>query len=189
MKTSTTNSSFPSWAEPRYRCIKRISTATTATVWLVRRAGDGMRLHVLKELHGADKMAEAAKADLPREVALLMAQKHPFILPVVELLQVDARGQLGMVTEYCDQGDLHSLLIELRRRSERVPESQLLSWLAQLCLALSHLHRQRSASPPRRKSSTTTAHLPISLQYFFPDAVLLLCVCVCVCVHQSCTAT
>ena len=132
-------SSFPAWGEKaNYRCIRRISQATTATVWLVRRAGDGMRLHVLKELHGAEE-----GADWPREIALLTAQKHPFILPVVEMLRDEASGQMGMVTEYCDQGDLHSLLAELRRRGERVPESQLISWLAQLCLALSHLHRQR----------------------------------------------
>ena len=141
-------SSFPSWAESRYRCIKRISQATSATVWLVRQAGDGgMRLHVLKELHGIEQSSKAATSDsdMPHEVALLMAQKHPFILPVVEVLRDDATGQMGMVTEYCDQGDLHSLLMELRRRGERVPESQLLSWLAQLCLALAFLHRQRSA--------------------------------------------
>ena len=129
------------------RCIKRISQATTATVWLVRRSGDGMRLHVLKELHGA----EASNADLPREMALLTAQKHPFILSVIEMLRDEPTGQMGMVTEYCDQGDLHSLLIELRRRGERVPESQQLSWLAQLCLALSHLHQQRSALARHRK--------------------------------------
>ena len=50
------------------------------------------------------------------------------------MLRDPASGQIAMVTEYCDQGDLHSLLIELRRRSERVPEAQVLSWLAQLCL-------------------------------------------------------
>ena len=169
-----TQRTFPAWAEPRYRCIKRISQAraqcalnscdlcarggrsrkpsrphkncfvqaTNATVWLVRlNAGDGMRLHVLKELHGAEKTI--SREDWPHEVALLTAQSHPFILQVVEVLHDVPMGELGMVTEYCDQGDLFSLLIELRRRGERVPESQLLSWLAQLCLALSHLHRQR----------------------------------------------
>jgi NIMA (never in mitosis gene a)-related kinase len=134
--------SFPSWAEPTYRCIRRISQATTATVWLVRRVGDGTRLHVLKEIHAVAEQP-ADSEEWPREVALLTGQKHPFILPVVEMLRDDATGQVGMVTEYCDQGDLHSLLIELRRRNERVPEAQVLSWLAQLCLALSHLHRQR----------------------------------------------
>lgn len=138
---------FPAWAEPRYRCIRRISHAADATVWLVRvLKGDGGRLHVLKELHGADTSGLTKKhgADwLPREVELLTSQKHPFILPVVEMLRDAETGQMGMVTEYCDQGDLYSLLIELRRRGERVPETQVLSWLAQLCLALSHLHRQR----------------------------------------------
>ena len=138
---------FPAWAEPRYRCIRRISQASDATVWLVRISkGDGSRLHVLKELHGADVAGVAkSKGDdwLPREVELLTSQNHPFILPVVEMLRDDTTGQMGMVTEYCDQGDLHSLLNDLRRRGERVPEGQLLTWLAQLCLALSHLHRQR----------------------------------------------
>ena len=137
---------FPAWAEPRYRCIRR-RYAADATVWLVRvLKGDGGRLHVLKELHGADTSGLTKKhgADwLPREVELLTSQKHLLILPVVEMLRDAETGQMGMVTEYCDQGDLYSLLIELRRRGERVPETQVLSWLAQLCLALSHLHRQR----------------------------------------------
>ena len=132
---------FPAWAESQYRCIRRISQATTATVWLVRRAsGDSSRLYVLKELH-LDRELDATALDEPQEVLLLTSQKHPFIIPVVEMLR-PSPGQLGMVTEYCDQGDLHSLLIELRRRGEHVPEAQVLAWLAQLCLALSHLHKQ-----------------------------------------------
>ena len=47
---------------------------------------------------------------LPSEVALLTAQNHPFILPVVEMLRDAESGQIGMVTEYCDQGDLPSFL-------------------------------------------------------------------------------
>ena len=132
---------FPAWAEGSYRCIRRMSQATTATVWLVRRtSGDLARLYVLKELHGAGD--DGGLEEDPQEVVLLTSQQHPFILPVVEMLR-PASGQIGMVTEYCDQGDLHSLLIELRRRGERVPEAQVLAWLAQLCLALSHLHKQR----------------------------------------------
>ena len=135
---------FPAWAEQRYRCIRRISHAADATVWLVRvLKGDGGRLHVLKELHNVDVTKRRDEDSLPREVELLTSQKHPFILPVVEMLRDASTGQVGMVTEYCDQGDLYSLLIELRRRGERVPETQVLSWLAQLCLALSHLHGQR----------------------------------------------
>ena len=144
--TTGTGVSFPSWAESKYRCIRRLSTATTATVWLVRQAhGNGLRLHVLKQLHlkPGQMPAESDEEELPREVALLTSQKHPFILPVVEMLRDAPSGELGMVTEYCDHGDLHSFLIDLRRRSERVPEGQVLTWLAQLCLALSHLHKQR----------------------------------------------
>lgn len=136
-------SSFPAWAESQYRCMRRISQATNATVWLVRRtAADGMRLYVLKELH-ADGSAIDNAGDWPQEVALLTSQKHPFILPVVDMIRDAPTNQIGMVTEYCDQGDLHTLLIEYRRRGERVPEGQALTWLAQLSLALAHLHKQR----------------------------------------------
>ena len=132
---------FPPWAEERYRCIRRISRTTSTTVWLVRRLGvSASKLHVLKEIR--DPSDESDR--LPQEVALLTSQQHPFILSVVEVLAADApSAHLGLVTEFCDQGDLHCLLTELRRRGERVPEVQVLTWLAQLCLALSHLHRQR----------------------------------------------
>ena len=91
----------------------------------------------------AGPLADNRTVWLPQEVALLTSQVHPFILPVVEMLRDAPTGEIGMVTEYCDQGDLHSLLINLRQHGERVPEGQVLTWLAQLCLALSHLHGQR----------------------------------------------
>ena len=117
---------FPAWAEPRYRCIRRISHAADATVWLVRvLKGDGGRLHVLKELHGADTSGLTKKhgADwLPREVELLTPQKHPLSCRLSRCCAM-RRWAMGMVTEYCDQGDLYSLLIELRRRGERAGDA------------------------------------------------------------------
>ena len=114
-----------------------MSRATTAVVWLVQQtSGENARLHVLKEL-----FVEDTESGIPDEVALLASQSHPFILPVVEVIKAPT-GPVAMVTEYCDQGDLFSLLADLRKGGGRVPESQVLSWLAELSLALSHLHKQ-----------------------------------------------
>ena len=97
---------------------------------------------VLKEMH----VAAASDAErLPREAELLLAQRHPFILRAHALLRDDAAAaSLALVTEFCDRGDLHSVLSELRRRGEpALAEPTALSWLGQLGLALRHLHGQR----------------------------------------------
>ena len=131
---------YPPWAEQQYRCIKLLSDGVFGSVWLVSRADSGT-MHVLKDIHAPGHVPGDGK--LPLEAELLNAQEHPFILRVNELMYDQPSGQLCMVTEFCDRGDLHSLLTEARRRGESVPGPQLLTWLVQLCLALAHLHRQR----------------------------------------------
>ena len=100
-------------------------------------------MHVLKEIRVPDHLTPR-DGKVPLEAELLAEQEHPFILKLTETMCDPPSGQLCIVTEFCDRGDLHSLLAEIRRRGETVPEPQLLTWLVQLCLALAHLHRQVS---------------------------------------------
>ena len=138
---SKTAVQFPAWCETRgYGCKRLLSRSHFSTVWLVQ-AKNG-ELRVLKEMH----VAAASDAErLPREAELLLAQRHPFILRAHALLRDDAAAaSLALVTEFCDRGDLHSVLSELRRRGEpALAEPTALSWLGQLGLALRHLHGQR----------------------------------------------
>ncbi len=47
------------------------------------------------------------------------------------------KGQLCIVTDFCEGGDLAAAL---KRRAEPLPEPQLLAYLAQAALALQHVH-------------------------------------------------
>ena len=130
--------SFPEWASP-YSCLKLLSRGPLSDVWLVRRDDDPAKLYVLKEFRSG-----SAEAPNPADEAeLLGSQQHPFILPLVEVLRNAQGGPAALVTEYCDRGDLHSTLSDVRRQGKVLPDRQILSWLGQLCLALRHLHRQR----------------------------------------------
>lgn len=48
--------------------------------------------------------------------------------------------QLIIITEYCAGGDLANVLESHRYRNEYLPESQVLTWFAQMSLALNYLH-------------------------------------------------
>lgn len=93
-------------------------------------------------LESSKRASPASSAALPLEITLLAAHQHPFIIRFIEVIYDTPSSGLGLVTEFCDQGDLHTLLAERRRRGESVPEAQLLTWLVQICCALAHLHRQ-----------------------------------------------
>ena len=47
------------------------------------------------------------------------------------------KGQLCIITEFCEAGDMQALL---RRRAAPLTEQQVLDYLAQLALALQHVH-------------------------------------------------
>ena len=134
---------FPPWAS-KYTCMKLLSQGGYGNVWLVRT--DGGTMLVFKEILSpgqGDRVTPRSADSIPLEATLLSAHQHPFIVRLTEVIYDQPSGGLGLVTEFCDRGDLHTLLAEMRRRGESVPEPQLLTWLVQICSALAHLHRQR----------------------------------------------
>ena len=78
---------------------------------------------------------------ISREIKILKQLHHPNVVQIYEIIETEQ--DLYLVMEFVNGGDLHSLLTEMRRRGESVPEQQLLMWLTQICSALAHLHRQR----------------------------------------------
>ena len=45
-----------------------------------------------------------------------------------------------MVMEYCDKGDLARLMLAMRRAGGQVEPARAMSWMLQLCEAVSYLH-------------------------------------------------
>jgi len=76
-----------------------------------------------------------------REVALLNVLHHPSIVGYREAFMTRV-GNVCLIMEYAEGGDLHQFLCEHRRDREgaALPEMLLLGWLAQLSDALRYLH-------------------------------------------------
>lgn len=124
--------------------MKLLRQASRGNIWLVR--AEGGTILVLKEIQAAVSVQQSnnriSDGDGPAEASLLSAQHHPYIVRLVEVVSHQPSGGLGLITEFCDRGDLHTWLSELRHRGERLAEAQVLTWLAQICSALAYLHGQ-----------------------------------------------
>lgn len=72
------------------------------------------------------------------EVKILKTLRHFNIVSYEESLLTDT--QLVIIMEYCASGDLARVLQGYKDRNERIPEQQVLSWFAQMSLALNYLH-------------------------------------------------
>lgn len=69
---------------------------------------------------------------------LLAQLTHPHVVGYVD--SFFHGNYLCIVTEYCEGGDLYR---RLRNAQTRLPEAQVLTWLAQTGRALAHLHARR----------------------------------------------
>ncbi|PFH32422.1 NEK kinase [Besnoitia besnoiti] len=73
-----------------------------------------------------------------KEAALLAASCHPFIVNYRNLFAEN--GNLHVVMDYGDGGDLHAQIVRMRAKRSSFDEGAILRWLVQLCLALNFLH-------------------------------------------------
>ena len=73
------------------------------------------------------------------EALILSALHHPGIIKHVESFEDD--GFLCIVAEFCERGDLTNFIEA--RKAALVPESQVLDWFVQLCLAMLYLHKKK----------------------------------------------
>eukprot|EP00854_Cymbomonas_tetramitiformis_P022692 gene22692-27392_t len=55
----------------------------------------------------------------------------------------DKGNTLCIVMEYAEEGELHTLIKSKGEKEEYFPESQILAWFVQLCLALGHVHSRK----------------------------------------------
>ncbi|XP_068041858.1 serine/threonine-protein kinase Nek2 isoform X1 [Anomalospiza imberbis] len=106
----------------------------------VRRKADG-KILVWKELdYGA--MTESEKQMLVSEVNLLRELRHPNIVRYYDRIIDRSSTTLYIVMEYCDGGDLASLIAKCAKERHFLDESFVLRVLTQLTLALKECHRR-----------------------------------------------
>lgn len=88
-------------------------------------------------------MTEAEKQMLVSEVNLLRELKHPNIVRYYDRIIDRTNTTLYIVMEYCEGGDLASLIAKCTKERQYLEEDFILRVFAQLALALKDCHRRR----------------------------------------------
>jgi NIMA (never in mitosis gene a)-related kinase len=88
-----------------------------------------------------DGMTDQEKRETFNEASILKRLDHPNIIKFKEVfMQRKPKEALNIVTEYADGGDLEKK-IEAQQKKP-FPETQILDYFTQICLALQHLHKK-----------------------------------------------
>ncbi|MBN3309605.1 serine/threonine-protein kinase Nek2 isoform X2 [Amia ocellicauda] len=123
-----------------YEVLHTIGSGSYGRCQKIRRKADG-KLLVWKELDYGT-MTEAEKQMLVSEVNLLRELKHPHIVRYYDRIIDRTNTTLYIVMEYCEGGDLSSLINKCVKERRYLDEELILRVLAQLVLALKECHRR-----------------------------------------------
>nr|XP_057913043.1 serine/threonine-protein kinase Nek2 [Doryrhamphus excisus] len=128
-----------------YEVLYTIGSGSYGKCQKIRRKSDGKVL-VWKELDYGT-MAESEKQMLVSEVNLLRELKHPNIVRYYDRIIDRTNTTLYIVMEYCQGGDLASLVARCIRERRYLEETFILRVMAQLMLALKECHRRSDGRP------------------------------------------
>lgn len=123
-----------------YEVLLTIGSGSYGRCQKVRRKSDG-KILVWKELDYGT-MAESEKQMLVSEVNLLRELKHPNIVRYYDRIIDRTNTTLYIVMEYCEGGDLSSLITRCIKERRYLEEQFVLRVMAQLTLALKECHRR-----------------------------------------------
>nr|XP_054755048.1 serine/threonine-protein kinase Nek1-like isoform X3 [Lytechinus pictus] len=116
---------------------KQIGEGSFGKALLVKSKADGKE-YVIKEIN-ISKMKRKEREESKKEVSVLRKMKHPNIVSYTE--SFEEKGNLYIVMDYCDGGDLYQAIN--RRRGVLFPEDEVMDWFVQICLALKHVHDRK----------------------------------------------
>ncbi|XP_018550514.1 serine/threonine-protein kinase Nek2 isoform X1 [Lates calcarifer] len=123
-----------------YEVLYTIGSGSYGKCQKIKRKSDG-KILVWKELDYGT-MAESEKQMLVSEVNLLRELKHPNIVRYYDRIIDRTNTTLYIVMEYCEGGDLSSLISRCIKERRYLEEQFILRVMAQLTLALKECHRR-----------------------------------------------
>ncbi|XP_061481256.1 serine/threonine-protein kinase Nek2 [Rhineura floridana] len=123
-----------------YEVLLTIGAGSYGRCQKVRRRADGKVL-VWKELDYGS-MTESEKQMLVSEVNLLRELKHPNIVRYYDRIIDRTNTTLYIVMEYCEGGDLATLIAKCTKERHYLDENFVLRVLTQLALAIKECHRR-----------------------------------------------
>jgi NIMA (never in mitosis gene a)-related kinase len=118
----------------QYRAMQVIGKGSYGVVRLLQRKTD-KKLYVMKMV----ECKQESQDDALKEVNLLAKLNHPNIVGFVENF-FSSKGELCIVMEYCDSGDLDGYITELKKSKRQMSEDACLDYFVQISMALQYLH-------------------------------------------------
>jgi len=128
----------------RFKVTGEVGSGSHSIVYL---ANDGSSRLAIKRVD-MSRLSEEDKEHAQDEASLLSKLKHPCIVDYREAFMLNDKQLLCICMEYCDQGDLYSLIQRTMQRKAKsltvskhlIDEGVCLDWLVQLSFALEYLH-------------------------------------------------
>lgn len=128
-----------------YRDIAVIGKGSFGRILKVQRQNDGAYF-ARKELDYSI-MSERDKAQILSEIRILSLLNHVNIVQYVERIHDERAGILHIIMEFCEGGDLGSLIKRNRREKTTIPEEVVWAKLAQMVSALDACHNGMPVNP------------------------------------------
>eukprot|EP00929_Paragymnodinium_shiwhaense_P049956 TRINITY_DN25188_c0_g1_i1.p1 TRINITY_DN25188_c0_g1~~TRINITY_DN25188_c0_g1_i1.p1 ORF type:complete len:881 (-),score=234.33 TRINITY_DN25188_c0_g1_i1:47-2689(-) len=122
----------------RYRQLRIVGKGSFGCCWLVQ-SSEGTQC-ILKQID-VSRMQPKQRQEAENEVKVLSTLRHPFIISFRESFVED--GQLCIITDYAERGDLFQAIRKQRQAGVFFPESLVLRWFSQITLALKHMHDRK----------------------------------------------
>lgn len=123
-----------------YELLDQIGKGSFSVVYKARTTQDGT-LVAVKKVKVKEMRDEKAKSDCVKEVALLQKLDHPHVIKYHTSFIVN--GELNIVLELADGGDLAKFIKCFRQHGKLVPEPTIWRYFSQVCAALKHMHMKR----------------------------------------------
>lgn len=88
-----------------------------------------------------ENLTEDEKKEAYIEAKILERLDHPNIIRFIEVFRCSKPfASLNIVMDYADGGDLQA---KIKAQKKSFPESQVLDWFTQICLAIKHIHDKK----------------------------------------------
>ena len=121
--------------EDNYEFMTNIGQGMSGQVYKARNKKEN-KIYAIKKLN-FNEINEKEKIAIQDEVNLLKQLKHPNIVSYKDSF-FDKENNLNIVMVFCEGGDMYTKI--RKQKGEHFEEEQILTWIAQLCLALSYVH-------------------------------------------------
>lgn len=138
----------------RYRVLRTIGKGSFGAALVATNTRDG-RNYVIKQVN-ISKLSRRQQEEAHNETRVLAAMQHPNIVAYKESFL--HRGNLCIVMELAEGGDLEKFL--KKRAGRLLPESQVIGFFSQICLAMKHVHDRKVRAPPAPACCAPSARLP-----------------------------